>query len=162
MQKPMIHWLLHSIGDSHVVFVTLSSRTYVRISPMLTEQTRGSLPARMFSTGKCSVESLMNLICVCEVEVGCWNNVFLIKFFRFWGGKKPWNVSVTVAATLSLQIHECIKCFRLHFGYKEEKHFQLVMNPRLLLTTWLTGTTSPEQRDEHQPHNNPSTNKQKT
>lgn len=27
LQKPMIHWLLRSIGDSHVVFVTLSSRT---------------------------------------------------------------------------------------------------------------------------------------
>lgn len=31
MQKPMIHWLLHSTGDSHVVFVTLSSRTFVSL-----------------------------------------------------------------------------------------------------------------------------------
>lgn len=38
MQKPMIHWLLHSIGDSHVVFVTLSSRTE-RFSPVLAVQT---------------------------------------------------------------------------------------------------------------------------
>ena len=27
-QKPMIHWLLHSTGDSHVMFVTISSRTF--------------------------------------------------------------------------------------------------------------------------------------
>lgn len=27
-EKPMIHWLLHSTGDSHVMFVTLSSRTF--------------------------------------------------------------------------------------------------------------------------------------
>lgn len=27
LQKPMIHWHLRSIGDAHVVFVTLSSRT---------------------------------------------------------------------------------------------------------------------------------------
>ncbi len=32
------------------------------------------------------------------------------------------------------------------------KQFQLVINPGLLLTTWLISTTSPEQQDEHQPH----------
>lgn len=45
LQKPMIHWLLHSIGDSHVVFVTKSSRTNVSLAALI-EQTGADEPMK--------------------------------------------------------------------------------------------------------------------
>lgn len=193
MQKPMIHWLLHSIGDSHVMFVTLSSRTYV-ISSMLVDQTLGWLPTEMFfivSSSFCSrqltseiftpsrkdseVDSCAdrlspNLIRMTPLksksadtrwhtyrkQVFSWLNSFVsreVKGLELVSRCFCNCVAARVGSDLEFP-NTCQQMYQAPFWLQskdQQKQLQLVISPGLLLTTWLIGTTSPEQRDEHQP-----------
>ena len=47
MQKPMIHWLLQPISDSHVMFVTLKAAEHMYLFPMLSKPDLGPFTAKM-------------------------------------------------------------------------------------------------------------------
>lgn len=180
MQKPMIHWLLHSTGDSHVVFVTLSSRTFVSL-PCSPSRPGADHHLKCFSRfsftaskkthfnrfTRCGGQITWNLIRVTpgggEVSWYTLTRSVFSWLFCFLGGKdlevsRRFNNRAErrdlEAPNTRQQIHQA------PFGHKETiqkakemqrlKRLQPVISPDLLLTTWLISTTSPEQRDEHQ------------